>query len=79
MFEEHAVTILIFSLVGISLMYFLTMKINLATLKKQVSEHPDWFQHEHAQTFDVTQSAISYSVGQTWNYLQKNISLLGTR
>ncbi|MDM8566151.1 IS630 transposase-related protein, partial [Candidatus Halobeggiatoa sp. HSG11] len=30
-------------------------KINLATLKKQVSEHPDWFQHEHAQTFDVTQ------------------------
>ncbi|MDM8567622.1 hypothetical protein QUF74_18490 [Candidatus Halobeggiatoa sp. HSG11] len=34
----------------------------MATLKKQVSEHPDWFQHEHAQTFDVTQSAISYSV-----------------
>ncbi|MDM8566053.1 IS630 transposase-related protein [Candidatus Halobeggiatoa sp. HSG11] len=34
-------------------------KINLATLKKQVLEHPDWFQHEHAQTFDVTQSAIT--------------------
>ncbi|MDM8567878.1 IS630 transposase-related protein, partial [Candidatus Halobeggiatoa sp. HSG11] len=39
-------------------------KINLATLKKQVSEHPDWFQHEHAQTFDVTQSAISKALAK---------------
>ncbi len=34
-------------------------KINLSELYKQVLEHPDRFQYEHAKTFGVSKSAIS--------------------
>lgn len=50
-------------------------KIDLSCLEKQVSEHPDWFQHEHAQTFDVTQSAISKALAKLGITCKKNISL----
>ena len=39
------------------------VKIDLLILKQEVLEHPDRFQYEHAQTFGVGQSAISYSIG----------------
>lgn len=50
-------------------------KINLSNLKKQVLEHPDWFQHEHAKTFEVTQSAISKALAKLGITCKKNISL----
>jgi len=39
-------------------------KVNLSSLEKQVLEYPHWFQHEHAQTFGVTQSAISKALAK---------------
>ncbi|OQY51825.1 MAG: hypothetical protein DRR08_05200 [Candidatus Parabeggiatoa sp. nov. 2] len=36
----------------------------LSKLRQQVLEHPDWFQYEHAQTFGVTQSAISKALAK---------------
>ena len=39
-------------------------KINLSELHQQVLEHPDRFQYEHAQTFGVTQSAISKALNK---------------
>ncbi|MCK5720308.1 MAG: hypothetical protein KAH84_10230 [Thiomargarita sp.] len=50
-------------------------KINLFSLEKQVFEHPDWFQHEHAKIFKVTQSAISKALAKLGITYKKNISL----
>jgi len=40
------------------------VKIDLSNLEQQVLEHPDRFQCEHAQTFGVTQSAISKALAK---------------
>jgi len=40
------------------------VKIDLSTLEQEILEHPDRFQHEHAQTFGVTQSAISKALSK---------------
>ena len=39
-------------------------KIDLSQLRKQVEENPSRFQDEHAQTFGVTQSAISKALAK---------------
>ena len=39
-------------------------KIDLSELYQQVLEHPDRFQYEHAQTFGVSQSAISKALNK---------------
>ena len=39
-------------------------KVNLSELYKEVLEHPDRFQYEHAQTFGVGQSAISKALNK---------------
>ncbi len=41
-----------------------TSKIDLSKLSKQVLEYLDRFQYEHAQTFGVTQSAISKALNK---------------
>ena len=51
-------------------------KIDLSELYQQVLEHPDRFQYEHAQTFGVTQSAISkalnkWALGLDYNLICK--------
>lgn len=39
-------------------------KLNREALKKEVQEHPELFQSEHAQTFGVVQSTISKALQQ---------------
>ena len=51
------------------------VKINPAELRKQVLEHPDWFQDEHAQTFGVTQSAVSKALAKLGITAKKNLSV----
>lgn len=46
-------------------------KVNLSELSQQVLEYPDRFQYEHAQTFGVTQSAISKALNKLGITLKK--------
>lgn len=39
-------------------------KLDYRRLREQVLAHPDWYQYEHAQTFDVSQSAISKALSK---------------
>jgi len=50
-----------------------TTKVNLSELSQQVLEYPDRFQYEHAQTFGVTQLAISKALNKLGITLKKNI------
>jgi len=50
-------------------------KVNLESLEKPVLEHPDWFQHEHAERFGVTQSANRSALAKLGITHKKNISL----
>ena len=51
-------------------------KINLSELYKQTLEHPDWFQDEYAQTFGVTQSAISKALAKLGITSKKKTSFM---
>ena len=46
-------------------------KVNLLELSQQVLKYPDRFQYEHAQTFGVTQSAISKALNKLGITLKK--------
>jgi transposase len=50
-------------------------KLEVAVLQQQVKEHPDWFQHEQAESFGVTPSAISKAFAKMGLTRKKTVSL----
>lgn len=54
-------------------------KLDREALKREVREHPESFQSEHAQTFGVVQSTISKAFQQLGITRKKNDSLSRSR